>query len=131
MASPSSPWWAIATLAFALGVLGVVLVLASDDDERPVPQPPDPAAPPRPISYQMRPSGRLVPVPSPLVERIERTDVAQQEFGARIATEALRRAQLLAELEAEHEILRARRERAIEDLIDRVLPDPTVPKGER
>lgn len=131
MASPSSPWWAIATLAFALGVLGVVLVLASDDDERPVPQPPDPSAPPRPISYQMRPDGRLVPVPPPLVERIERSDVAQQEFGARTATEALRRAQLLAELEAEHEILRARRERAAADLIDRVLPDPSTPKGER
>ncbi len=108
MASPSSPWWAIATLAFGLGVLGVVLVLAGDDDERPVPQPPDPS---RPV--------------------LQRTPLAQQGFGARIATEALRRAQLLAELEAEHEILRARRERAAADLIDRVLPDPTVPKGER
>jgi hypothetical protein len=103
-----SPWWAAPAIAVVLGALGVVLVLAGDDGERPVPQPPDPS---RPV--------------------LERTPLAQQGFGARIATEALRRAQLLAELEAEHEILRARRERAAADLIDRVLPDPTVPKGER
>lgn len=131
MIASISPWWAAPALAIVLGSLGVLLTLAGDDDERPVPQPPDPDAPPRSISYQMRPDGRLVPVPPPLVERIERSDVAQQEFGARIATEALRRAQLLAELEAEHEILRGRRERAAADLIDRVLPDPTIPKGER
>ena len=43
------------------------------------------------------------------------------------------RARLLAEMEAEHEALSARPERVAraEALIDRVLPDPSVPKGER
>lgn len=108
IASSFSPWWAAPAIAFVLGSLGVLLVVVGDDRERPVPQPPDPL---RPV--------------------LERTLLAQQEFGARIATEALRRAALLAELEAEHEILRARRERDASDLIDRVFPDPTIPKGER
>lgn len=40
---------------------------------------------------------------------------------------------VLAEMEAEHEALSARPERVAraEALIDRVLPDPSVPKGER
>ncbi len=42
-------------------------------------------------------------------------------------------ADLLAEREAEHESLSARPDRvtAAEALIDRIFPDPSVPKGER
>jgi len=43
------------------------------------------------------------------------------------------RARLLAEMEAEHESLSARPDRvaAAEALIDRIIPDPANPKGER
>lgn len=130
---------AIAVAVLSAGVLAVAAVVGGDDRGRPVPGE-QPSAPQTPVDhYEMRANGRLVPVPSVVIEG---TPLAQQEFAGRIgndlgrgervrAAAADERARLLAELEAEHEILRGRRERDAADLIDRVLPDPTIPKGER
>lgn len=133
---------AIAVVVLAVGTLALAAVVGGDDRGRPVPgeQPSAPSAPRTPVDhYEMRANGRLVQVPSVVIEG---TPLAQQEFAGRIgndlgrgervrAAAADERARYLAELEAEHEILRGRRERDAADLIDRVLPDPSTPKGER
>ena len=129
---------AIAVAVLAVGTLALGAVFGGDDRGRPVPGE-QPSAPQAPVDYEMRANGRLVPAPSVVIEG---TPLAQQEFAGRIGNDLGRgervraaavddRARLLAELEAEHEILRGRRERDAADLIDRVLPDPTIPKGER
>lgn len=139
--------WVI--VALVVGLLGVALVIVGDDHERPVPTP-------KVDHYDMRADGRLVPVPSPIVELIDRHPHVQHGIASK--------ADLLAEFEAQHETLRGRRdvlestplaqsefdaaveraqglaalwfardrrERDAAELIDRAFPDPSTPKGER
>lgn len=150
--------WVIVALVVVVGLLGVALVIGGCGRRTPTPRPPlrvavDDTAPSLvPVDVeltaeQMARLGKsfhevLAERRAAVVEVIEGTPLAQQEFAGRIgldlgrgervrAAAADERARLLAELEAEHEILRGRRERDAADLIDRVLPDPSTPKGER
>lgn len=80
----------------------------------------------------------------PAGPQIEGTPLAQQEFAAHVgndlgrgervrAAAAEERRRVLAEMRDEHDSLSARPSRVVaaEALIDRVIPDPTIPKGDR
>lgn len=115
---------AIAILIVVPVVLALAFVAAcalGDGSKRPTPKPPLPEMP-RPV--EMTPARREA-------VRVARVAAGRPADPPRRRTEAEER--VLAEMEAEHEALSARPERVAraEALIDRVLPDPSVPKGER
>lgn len=125
--------WCVSSAVMAL-VVGRWMAQRQRDEEQLI-------DPPSVDHYEMRPGGRLVPVPTVVIEG---TPLAQQEFAAHVgndlgrvervrAAAAEERRRVLAEMRDEHDSLSARPSRVVaaEALIDRVIPDPTIPKGDR
>lgn len=124
---------AIALLIVVPGLAAVALVLARRLQRRLLEM--ERAIDPVFVGIDLAPDGSVTLATAWLDDaghiRVESTPIISPRAAERRRTDA--EARVLAEMEAEHESLSARPERvaAAEALIDRIFPDPSVPKGER